>query len=163
MRKWFREGFYGGLAIALLIGLFLMWLWRSEHQVKRHSENLLRAVEKKDWTRFAEFIGSDYEDQWSNDRALVLERTRELFRYLRSVQLNADFAMVWVDDKGDGYWQSKIMIDGDNGEVMALLKERINSLTTPFQLQWRHMSAKPWDWKLVRVNNRELTIPEEFE
>ena len=163
MRSWFREGFYGGLAIALLTGLFLFWLWRSEHQVKRHSENLLYAAEKKNWIRFAEFIGNDYEDQWGNDRALVLERTRELFGYLRSVELNADLALVWIDDKGIGHWQAKIRIDGTDSEAMTLLKERINSLNTPFQLQWRRMSAKPWDWKLVRVSNAELEIPREFQ
>jgi hypothetical protein len=44
----------------------------------------------------------------------------------------------------------------------AVVKERVNSLTTPFELQWRHISRKPWDWKLVRVSNPELDIPAEF-
>jgi hypothetical protein len=161
MRTWFREGFYGGLSVALLIALFLTWLWRPEHQVRRHSENLLHAIAKKDWTRFAAFIGSDYQDQWGNDRALVLERTPEVFRYLRNLRIAAVGANVWID-QGRAYWRAMITVDGD-GELIALLKERVNSLATPFQLEWRRVSAKPWNWKLVRVSNAEVEIPSEFQ
>ena len=44
-----------------------------------------------------------------------------------------------------------------------MMNERQNSLSTPFELQWRHVSGKPWDWKLVRVSNPELEIPAGFE
>ena len=162
MPTWFREGFYGGLSVALLAGLFLLWLWRPEHQVRRHSENLLRAVEKNDWKRFGGFISNDYRDQWNHDRALLLERTREIFRYMRSAQISAVGVNVRIEQQ-NAYWQAKIIIDGDSGEVMGLIKERVNSLPTPFQLEWRHMSMKPWDWKLVRVINSELEIPTEFQ
>jgi hypothetical protein len=54
---------------------------------------------------------------------------------------------------------ARISVEGDDSEVMAEIKQRINSLTTPFKLQWRRQSAKPWDWKLVHVSNRELQIP----
>ena len=56
--------------------------------------------------------------------------------------------------------QAKISVDGDNSEIMALIKERVNPLGSPFELEWHRKSAKPWDWKLVRVSNAELTIPE---
>ena len=161
MRTWFREGFYGGLSVALLTALFLTWLWQPEHQVRRHSENLLHAIEKKDWMRFAAFIGNDYQDQWGNDRALVLERTREVFRYLRNVRIDAVGADVRID-KGSAVWRARITVDGE-GELMALLKERVNSLVTPFHLEWRRLSAKPWDWKLARVSNADLEIPSEFQ
>jgi len=162
VRIWFRDAFYGGLTVALVIGLFLIWLWRPEHQLQRHSENLLQAVAKKDWARFASFIGSDYQDQWGNDHALVLERTRELFRYVRTVQLTAVNPTVWTD-KQSGYWKARITMTGDNGEMMAMIKERVNSIPAPFQLEWRRLSGKPWDWKLVRVSNAELVIPSEFQ
>jgi hypothetical protein len=162
VRIWFRDAFYGGLTVALVVGLFLVWLWRPEHQVQRHSENLLQAVAKKDWARFASFIGSDYQDQWGNDHALVLERTRELFRYVRTVQLTAVDPTVWTD-KQTGYWKARITMSGDNGEIMAMIKERVNSIPAPFQLEWRRVSGKTWDWKLVRVSNAELVIPSEFQ
>jgi hypothetical protein len=62
-------------------------------------------------------------------------------------------------DNGAGFWRGKIEIESDDAELVAMVKERVNSLTTPFELQWRQVSRKPWDWKLVRVSNSELEIP----
>ena len=66
-------------------------------------------------------------------------------------------------DNGVGIWRGKIAVDSDDAELVAVVKERVNSLTTPFDLQWHHVSRKPWDWKLVRVSNPELEIPPGFD
>ncbi len=162
MSRWFREGFYGGLSLVLLIGLFLIWLWRPERQVALHSDHLVEAIAHKNWTRFSSFLGSDYQDQWGDDRSLVLERTREVFRYIRNVRITKMGPDVRIEG-ATGYWRARIIVDGDAGEVMTLIKERVNNLQTPFELQWRRISGKPWDWKLVRVRNDELKIPAEFQ
>jgi len=154
----FRGGFYVGLALALCIGLYLVWLWRPERQIRRHTENFLHAIEHKNWTAAGDFIGSDYRDQWGDDRARVLERMREGFGYVRGIQIYASNTTVRIEPRR-AKWIGKITIDGDEGEVMDALKERVNSLVTPFELEWRRLSAKPWDWKLVRVSNSALQIP----
>ena len=154
----FRGGFYVGLAVALCIGLYLVWLWRPERQIRRHTENFLHAIEHKNWTAAGDFIGSDYRDQWGDDRARVLERMREGFRYVRGIQIYASNTTLLIEGRR-AKWTGKITIDGDEGEAMDLLKERVNSLVTPFELEWRRLSAKPWDWKLVRVSNSALEIP----
>ena len=41
----FRRGFYGGLIIALGAGLYLIWLWQPERQVRRHTDNFFQAIE----------------------------------------------------------------------------------------------------------------------
>jgi hypothetical protein len=154
----FRQGFYGALAVAFCIGLFLIWLWRPERQVERHTENFLRAVEHKNWTTAADFIGNDYHDQWGDDRARVLDRMRDGFRYVRGIRINAFSVTVRVEGRR-AEWTSRIWIDGAQNEVLESLKENVNSLPTPFELEWRHFSGKPWDWKLVRVSNSALEIP----
>jgi hypothetical protein len=154
----FRSGFYGGLSIALLLGLFLLWLWQPERQLKLHTANLFHSMEHKNWQRMADFIGTDYQDQWGHDRARVLERAREVFRYLRNIQIGSSRATVQID-KRRAQWIGKITIDADQSEVAALIKERVNSLDTSFELEWHCMSGKPWDWKLVRVSNPSLEIP----
>jgi hypothetical protein len=156
----FRGGFYIGLALALCIGLYLVWLWRPERQVRRHTENFLHAIEHKNWTAAGDFIGSDYQDQWGDDRARVLERMREAFRYVRGIQIYTSNTIVRIEARR-AKWTGKITIDGDESDVMDALKERVNSLATPFELEWRRLSAKPWDWKLLRVNNSALEIPAE--
>jgi len=162
MPSWFRDGFYAGLGLALLVGLFLFWLWQPERQVNRHSENLLRKVEGKNWSGMADFLTNDYADQWGNDRALAVARMREGFRYVRVVRINALDRIVNADSRR-GVWRAKITIDGDGGELLFFIKERVNSLATPFELEWRHVSRKPWDWKLASVRNRDFEIPAGLE
>jgi hypothetical protein len=53
-------------------------------------------------------------------------------------------------------------VEGD-GEVLELIKQRLNALDAPFDLEWRHTSGKPWNWQLVRVSNPDFSIPREVE
>lgn len=162
MNAWARTGFYAGFAATILSAILLVRLWRPEQQIRLHSQHLLRAVEQKNWTRFAEFIASDYHDQWQNDRATLLKRTRVILIQVRRLGLTSQQSIVRVDEIA-GHWQSRIIADGDPSELMLAIKDRVNSLTTPFDLEWRHVSRKPWDWKLVNVTNPELAVPEFVE
>lgn len=156
----FRGGLYFGLSIALLTGIFFLWLYQPERQVRKQVENLFQAVERKNWDRLGGLIAVDYQDQWGHDRIHVLERTREMFRYLREVRIIFSSAAVQID-KRTARWTGKIDIEADPGELASVLNERVNSLATPFELEWHHASGKPWDWKLVRVSNPGLEIPAE--
>lgn len=151
----FRGGFLVGLALALCIGLYLVWLWRPARQVSRHMEH---AIEHKDWAAAGNFIGSDYQDQWGDDRALVLERLREGFRYVRGPRIIAANPNVQVETRR-AVWTSRVTVYSIDDNVMQLLDERVNSLPAPFELEWHRLSGKPWDWKLVRVSNSAFEIP----
>ena len=147
-----------GLALAVCIGLFLIWLWRPEHQVRRHTENFFHAIEHKDWAAVADFIGGDYRDQWGDDRVRVLERLREGFRYVRGLRIIASNPSVHVQSPC-AVWSSKIKLYSSDDDVMDVLDQRVNSLPSPFELEWHHLSGKPWDWKLTRVSNPAFEIP----
>jgi hypothetical protein len=154
----FREGFIGGALLAAGIGIYLVWLWRPAHQVELHADHFLHAVEKRDWTTMQNAIAADYGDDWNDNRERVLERMREVLQFTRNLRLQSIAPDTSVAGPS-GSWIARIEVEGDEGEVVAEIKQRINSLTTPFNLQWRRQSAKPWDWKLVHVSNRELQIP----
>lgn len=155
MTNSFRPAFWAGLLLALFLGVFLLRLWQPERQVQLHSEHLLRALATKDWARVADFIAPDYRDQWNNDRERLLERAREVLGYLRNVRFDASEITT-----SNNHWSAHITLAGDANELMSEVKTRVNSLTTPFDLEWRHGSGKPWDYQLVRVTNSGLTIPE---
>jgi hypothetical protein len=162
MYNWFRNAFYGGGSVALALGIFLIWLWRPEHQVRLHSDHLLRSIESRNWSRFSSLIADDYRDQWEQDRALAVERTRGVFSYLPGIHIVPHDPIIQTEG-GKATWQAKIVIEGSDNELARLVKERVNALTTPFTLEFRRVSGKPWDWKLVRVSNPGLTIPAGFE
>jgi len=147
--------------IIIGVALFLFRLWQPEMQVRKHSAHLTDAIAHKDWASFANFVGENYHDQWGNDRAAVLERTREVFQYLHRVRFSAIGPTVRIEN-GAGYWRASIMIEGaEDNELMAVVRARVNALQTPFELEWHQMSAKPWDWKLMAVRNAELNISSE--
>ena len=157
-----RAYFYLAAIVGLALSLYLLRLWQPDQQVNKHSAHLLAALASKDWEKFGDHIADNYRDQWENDRTAVLQRTREIFRYLRDVRITAAAQNVRIEGRR-GYWQANIVIDGrDDNEVMAILKERVNHLSSPFELEWQQMSGKPWDWKLIAVRNPALTIPAEY-
>ena len=154
----FRGKLLVGLALTFCIGLYLIWLWQPARQVGRHAENLFHAIERKNWAAAADFIGSNYQDQWGDDRARVLERMREGFRYVRGARIIASSPRVQIEERR-AVWGGRITVFSTDDDVMELLAERVNSLPAPFELEWHRISGKPWDWKLVRVSNPAFEIP----
>ncbi|MGE5215095.1 MAG: hypothetical protein ACM3NN_15560 [Nitrospirota bacterium] len=153
-----RQAIIAVLAAAVSIGLFLLWLWRPEHQVRVHTEHFFHAIDGRNWETVAQFIGLDYRDQWDQDRTRVLERLREGFGWVRGSTITAPAGSVQVQTPR-ATWSGKINIYSSDDGVMQLLDERVNRLPAPFELEWHHVSGKPWDWKLVRVSNPAFQIP----
>jgi hypothetical protein len=140
------------------VGIYLVWLWRPEHQVRLHTDHFFRAIDRRNWDTVADFIGDGYRDQWENDRTRLLERVRDGFRWVRGSRITAPDAAVQVETSR-AIWIGKINVYSDDDGVMQLLDERVNKLPTPFQLEWYRISGKPWDWKLARVGNPTFQIP----
>jgi hypothetical protein len=153
-----RAASIGIVAFALAIALYLMWLWRPEHQVRKHTENFFRAIDHRNWDTVAEFIGDDYQDQWGDDRPRVLERMQEGFRWVRGSRITASHPTVQVEARR-AIWSGKITVYSSDESVMELLDERVNRIPAPFELEWHRLSGKPWDWKLTRVSNSAFEIP----
>jgi hypothetical protein len=154
-------------AIILLFGagmsisLYLLWLWRPAHQVRLHTEHFFNAIDARNWDTVADLVGEEYHDQWDDDRTRLLERMREGFRWVRGSRITAPDPVVQVQT-GGAIWLGRINIYSPDDGVMQLLDERVNRLPTPFTLEWRQASGKPWDWKLVRVSNSTFQIPPEL-
>src|SRR3982751_829847 len=107
----FRNGFYAGLIVAAVWGLYLARLWQAERQVELHSVHLLAQIEKKNWKAVGEFVGRDYQDRWGRDRALLLERLRDVFRVLPNARIEFSAASARTQD-GRGDWTAKINVKG---------------------------------------------------
>ena len=149
------------LAVAPCISVYLVCLWRPDHQVRLHTQHFFHAIDSRNWDTVAEFIGEDYRDQWGDDRIRFLERMREGFRWVRGSSITAPDAMVHVETS-QAIWTGKINLYSSDDGVMQSLDEHVNKLPAPFELEWRRVSGKPWDWKLVRVSNPAFQIPAEM-
>ena len=160
----FRNGFYAGLIVALFLGLWLAQLWSAEKQVRLHSAHLLGQIEKRNWTAAGEFVAVDYHDEWGDDRALLLSRLRLALRFFSGLTISARAPLVQLEPPL-GIWRARVELAGKDAgaEMTPEIIRRVNSLTTPFELRWRHESWKPWDWKLIEVRNPELEVPAGFD
>ncbi len=158
MDSTFRNSFYIGCTLAILVGLWLAHLWSGPKQVQLHSENFLWQIEKRDILPAGDFVAADYHDDWGDDRALLLSRLRLVLGRLSRLTIKAGEPDVTLTPP-DASWKAKIQIDGSGSELASEINLRVNSLTTPFELRWRRESWKPWDWKLVEIRNPSLQIP----
>src|SRR3954469_22397142 len=155
VRPSFRNGFYFGLLSAVGLGIYLLQLWESTNQVRLHNMHLLKALEQKSWSEVQEFIDPSYLDQWGHDRARVMVLLRQVLPFARNLRIETRETVVRATGR-KGRWRARVRVDADSNEVSSLIKERINALEEPFELEWRQRSGKPWDWKLVQVSNPSL-------
>jgi len=154
----FRAGFYAGLIVAIVWAIWLVRLWQPQRQVELHSAHLLQSIQKKDWKSVAGQVSPAYQDRWGHDRAVLLERLREVFRVLSNPRIEAASPAV-RHENGHGYWTAKITLTA-SGELADYVQNRVNSIETPFELEWQAGATWPWDWKLVCVRNPDLETGE---
>jgi hypothetical protein len=152
----FRNGFYAGLIVAAVWGLYLFRLWQPQRQIELHNVHLLEQIEKHNWKTVGEFIGETYQDRWGNDRARLLERLPQIFRALGNTRIESSAVAIRCEE-GRGYWTAKIRVNG-TGEFADYIQTRVNSLEAPFEFEWQRGATWPWDWKLVSVRNPALEI-----
>jgi hypothetical protein len=152
----FRNGFYAGLIVAAVWGVYLFRLWQPQRQIELHNRHLLEQIERHDWKAVGEFIGDGYQDRWGNDRRLLLERLPRVFRALGETRIESGAATVRREE-GDGFWTAKITVKG-TGEFADFIQSRVNSLDAAFEFEWQRGATWPWDWKLISVRNPELEI-----
>ncbi len=143
-------------AIALAgISFWCFWLWRPEHQVRLHQQNLLKVIESRNWEKAAGFFDEKYADRWGDDKANVLRGGREALSQFLALGLTGEPAEIVMD--GDrARVMATIRIQGSGGPLATIVSERVNALKEPFEFDWIHRSAKPWDWALARVDQPEL-------
>jgi hypothetical protein len=153
-----RNGFIAGLLLALIIGIYLFRLWQPERQVELHSLHLLQALERKGWSDVAAFVDPTYKDRWGHDHDLLLARLRFVLPYAQNLHLDLIGARARVAD-GKAEWSARITVQADPNDIADMIKARVNTLDEPFLLQWQRV-GKPWEWRLVRIDNSALEVPE---
>ena len=159
MPSTFKNSFIAGAIAALVLGLWLAQLWRPENQVRLHSGHFLRQIEKRNADAAGDFFALDYHDDWGHDRALILNRLRLVLRLFSSLTITATAPQVTFDSSS-ATWSASIRLEGADGEFAPEIIGRVNRLTKPFAVHWRHESWRPWDWTLVQVSNPELELTE---
>ena len=144
------------LAALVILGSWLAWRWQPERQVAHHQRSLLDAVERRNWNKVAGFMDPHYTDQWAPDKDSALGIANQVFQQFLFLTIKTDNEQYTIAE-GKAHVAAKIRVSGQGGPLAQLAMERVNALQAPFGFDWVHgASWKPWDWKLVRVEQPEL-------
>lgn len=137
--------------------LFLVWYWQPERQVRLHQQQLLSALEDRDWEDVADLMADSYSDRWRHDKAFVLREAREVFRQFIALQVTGEVKDLSVAD-GAGEIKARLTIVGRGGPLAEFAMSRVNVMREPWVFRWQQQSAWPWDWQLVFVDQPELDL-----
>jgi hypothetical protein len=147
----------GIVAISLLA-----WHWSPGRQVELHQGDLCDAVGDRNWKRVGSLLATDYHDRWGQDRTTILARLPQAFMdFLACGVLEDHLSLTWRNGACD--LAAHIRIVGSGGPLAQAIMEQSTQLTEPFHFQWKKQSWKPWDWKLVSVDQPQVEIPDESE
>lgn len=155
----FKISFYAGTLLAAILGLWLAQLWQADKQVRLHTEHFFAQIAERDWSGAGDFIAAEYQDDWGHDRKEVLNRLHLVLRFFTSLTITPAQSQVSANAPA-GWWSAKVQIAGEGSEFTREIVDRVNGVTEPFVLHWQRQSWRPWDWKLIRVSNPGLEIPE---
>ena len=146
----------GVLFVAIL--LWLLWLWQPERQILMHNSSLVRAFEKRNWEKAEALIDPQYADRWGYNRERLLRDAREVFRQFFILEIRQE-SLLATTEEGAGTVSARIRVKGNGGPLAELVVQRVNQLNTSFQFKWVRQSWKPWDWRLIQVENAGLELP----
>lgn len=147
-----------GVALAAVL-FFLIALWSPARQVRLHQEGLLDAISDRDWKRLGPFIADDYSDRWGHDKGNVLETAGVAFGQFVFLKITLEDPAVNVTGEA-GRVISRLNVGGKGGPLAEAVIAAAGDLREPFTFDWQQRSWKPWDWTLVRMEQRELRIPD---
>lgn len=153
----FKKIALGAGGVALALALAAAWLWQPERQVRRQTGHLLRAVEKRDWDQMQEFLADNYADRWGHDKEFVRREMREVFRQFLFLTVQNETLSCQIEGP-IGTTQTCVKILGSGGPVAQMVIEKVNELREPFTFSWAKQSWKPWDWRLIRIEQAELNL-----
>jgi hypothetical protein len=153
----FRKYALAGAAALVLWGLWLLWLWQPERQVRLHTTHFLKKVEHRNWEAAGAFLASDFTDRWGHDKTTALQDAREVFQ---------QFIFLTIENRIDncetlgaeGTARTVLKVSGQGGPVGELVMQKVNSLHEPFVFTWRRAGSAPWNWQLIRIDQSELNL-----
>lgn len=153
----FRKSSLRALVALLLVVGWCTWLWQPAHQVRLHQKNLLKAYERRDWPGVDGFLDAKYADRWGYDKEFVLRASKEVFSQFLTLGISSEVVNCTASGSS-GQISFRVKMQGQGSPLAPMVTERVNSLHEPFACEWARQSWKPWDWKLVRMDQPELDI-----
>lgn len=141
--------------MALLLCAWAGFELMPARQLDRAFDCLIRAVEKRDWKKVREIMADDYQDGWGQDREQAVASASQVLGQFLVLGVTIDRRSV-EREGGRATISARLRLEGRGSPLAEIVLQGTNALQDDFQFAWRRKSWKPWDWKLVSVNQPEI-------
>lgn len=145
------------ILVFTFIWLGLPWL-SSERGVKRSWDRVTEAIEKRDYETLGKYLQDDYRDGFGLGRAEALEVLTSVRAHFIVCWIQREAPELVMDPQGKAAISRAIIRLGGQGSPIAQAAiQASNTTSTPTTFRWRKNTWKPWDWRLVSIENPDAT------
>lgn len=143
-----------GLLAVLALVLGLPWLSPSRG-VERAWRGVVSAIEDKDQEALAAYLSDNYRDGFGLDRAGALELAATIRGHFAVCTIRREQPELVMDatTRRAATTRALIRLGGQGSPVAQGAIQASQASQTPTEFRWRRASWKPWDWKLISVEN----------
>lgn len=143
----------GGILLVIALAVALPWL-SPKRGVERSAKALVGALADNDKDALAALLAADYADGFGMDRAQALVAAGEFRKHFVVCTITCeDPQLTLAGDSRAAITRALVRLGGQGSPVaQAAIQASVNT-ATPTSFRWRRESWKPWDWKLVSIDN----------
>ena len=142
----------GGLLLALTLW-FALPFFSASRGVERAWDDFLSALEENDMTELGRLLGDDYADGFGLDRAGCLKLATSVRGQFLVCTVRREQSEIVLDPSKKSAVTRGLIRLGGQGPGAEIIIQASNSSQTPTAFRWRRNSWKPWDWRLVSIDN----------
>ena len=152
-----RRALLIALASLLLVALLIGIPWLSPARgVERAWKNVVSAIEENDQDSLASYLGQDYKDGFGLDRGETLRIAAGIRRQFLVCTIRLERPTIVMDvNKHAAITRALIRLDGQGTSLATAAIQASQASQTPTEFRWRRNSWKPWDWRLISVENND--------
>jgi len=146
----------------LLIGIaiFAITLWialpflSARRGVERAWDGVLASIADNDMIGFGEYLGDDYVDGFGLNRTEAVKLATAVRGHFVLCSFRREQSELTMDpSKKSAVSRGLIRIGGNGSPVAQAAIQASEASQTPTSFRWRRNSWRPWDWRLVSIDN----------
>lgn len=131
--------------------------WKPETQLRMKQSATLVAIESGSHRRLSELVSENYADPWGFKKPEVITAFRELRAQFLVIGVESGEMQLEINED-EAIVTTNLALNGSGpSPVAALIVNEANRLNAPFVFTWKKEDGKPWSWKLIRVENADLS------
>lgn len=151
----FSKRFLFPAVVALVVCVWVGFEFTAGRQLERVFHRLINAAENRNWEKVRQLVAEDYRDGWGQDREQAISTGSQFLGQFLVMEIVVENQT--VDLRGrEASIAARMRLKGRGSAVAEAIMQGANALEHDFQFAWRRKSWKPWDWKLVSINQSEI-------